>query len=78
LGPVLVKEYMKKRAALNKLPDFLPSPQKLAEGEKKVKVTILLAEESINFFKREAKKYGYPYQRMINKVIEQYTKHYSK
>jgi predicted DNA binding CopG/RHH family protein len=61
-----------------RIPDFLPSPHELAESEKKVKVTILLGLESINFFKQEAKKTGYPYQRMINKVIEQYTKHYLK
>lgn len=60
------------------VPDFLPSPRELAESEKKIKVTILLGLESVNFFKQEAKKTGYPYQRMINKVIEQYTKHYLK
>jgi predicted DNA binding CopG/RHH family protein len=61
-----------------RVPDFLPSPRELAESEKKIKVTILLGLESVNFFKQEAKKTGYPYQRMINKVIEQYTKHYLK
>jgi hypothetical protein len=32
------------------VPDFLPSPRELAESEKKIKVTILLGLESVNFF----------------------------
>lgn len=61
-----------------RVPNFLPSPEEIIAGEKKVKVTLLLGLESVNFFKQEAKKSGYPYQRMIYKVIEQYTKYYLK
>ena len=40
--------------------DFLPSPEELAFKEDTVKVTISLSRESIDFFKREARKHRTP------------------
>lgn len=37
------------------MPDFLPKPWELAAVEKKTKVTISLNEDSVAFFKRQAK-----------------------
>ena len=38
--------------------DFLPSPEELALKDETVKVTIALSKTSIEFFKKEAKKYN--------------------
>ena len=37
--------------------DFLPSPEELALKDETVKVTIALSKSSVDFFKKEAKKY---------------------
>ena len=55
--------------------DFLPPPGELALKEKTVRVTINLNEDSINFFKKEAKKLGVPYQKLIRKVVDLYAVH---
>lgn len=57
--------------------DFLPSPEKLVMKEKTVKVTLALTKQSIDFFKKEAKKHHTRYQTMIRKLLEQYTEHFS-
>jgi len=57
---------------LKVIDDFLPKPWELADMEKKVKVTITLNESSIKFFKRQAKKFGTPYQAMIRNLLQQY------
>ena len=56
--------------------DFLPPPGELALKEKTVRVTINLNEDSINFFKKEAKKLGVPYQKLIRKVVDLYAVHH--
>ncbi len=38
--------------------DFLPSPEELALKDETVKVTISLSKTSVDFFKKEAKKYN--------------------
>lgn len=38
-----------------RVPNFLPSPDKLVFKEDTVKVTIALSKDSVNFFKRQAK-----------------------
>jgi hypothetical protein len=38
-----------------RVPDFLPSPDKLVFKEDTVKVTITLSKDSVNLFKRQAK-----------------------
>lgn len=52
--------------------DFLPPPDKLAFREETVRVTITLNKASVEFFKREARKHGTPYQVMIRKLLDAY------
>ncbi len=57
---------------LKVMPDFLPSPERLAFREEMVKVTITLSKRSIDFFKSEANKHHTQYQRMIRRLIDAY------
>ena len=59
------------------VPDFLPPPEELAKA-KTVVVTIGLDAETIAFFKRQAKKRGAKYQKMIREVLSRYANHYQK
>ena len=56
--------------------DFLPPPEKLSLKKKNIKVTLTLSKESVEFFKKIAKKRRYPYQKMIRKVVDYYVSHY--
>ena len=53
--------------------DFLPAPEYLSFREEAVKVTIALSRRSVDFFKREARKHGTQYQRMIRRLLDSYT-----
>jgi len=53
--------------------DFLPSPKELALKEENVKVTISLSKSSVDFFKKEAKNHHTQYQRMIRRLLDEYT-----
>ena len=53
--------------------DFLPSPDELAFKEETVKVTIALSKASIDFFKDQAKKHDTQYQKMIRRLLDEYT-----
>jgi predicted DNA binding CopG/RHH family protein len=55
--------------------DFLPPPSKLVKREAMAKVTLELTQSSLEFFKRQAKQEGVPYQRMIRGLIDAYAKH---
>ncbi len=55
--------------------DFLPSPEELAFKDETVKVTIALSKTSVDFFKNEAKKYNTQYQKMIRRLLDEYTAH---
>lgn len=57
------------------LKDFLPSPRELALKDETVKVTISLSRTSIDFFKKEAKKHNTQYQKMIRRLLDEYTAH---
>ena len=57
------------------IPDFLPSPEELALKDETVKVTIALSKTSVDFFKKEAKKYNTQYQKMIRRLLDEYTAH---
>jgi predicted DNA binding CopG/RHH family protein len=52
--------------------DFLPAPGELVFKEDNIKVTLELSRRSIGRFKRYAKKKGFPYQRMLRSLIDQY------
>ena len=53
--------------------DFLPSPEELALKDETVKVTISLSKASVDFFKNEAKKHNTQYQKMIRRLLDEYT-----
>ncbi len=53
--------------------DFLPSPEELVLKDETVKVTISLSKASVEFFKKEAKKYNTQYQKMIRRLLDEYT-----
>jgi predicted DNA binding CopG/RHH family protein len=55
--------------------DFLPSPEELALKDETVKITIALSKASVDFFKNEAKKYNTQYQKMIRRLLDEYTAH---
>lgn len=55
--------------------DFLPSPEELALKDETVKVTISLSKASVEFFKKEAKKYNTQYQKMIRRLLDEYASH---
>ena len=77
------KKYMKKKIKYTDEPmgkvkvvaDFLPSPEELALKDETVKVTISLSKTSVDFFKKEAKKYNTQYQKMIRRLLDEYTAH---
>ena len=54
------------------VPDFLPSPKELALKDETVKVTNALSKTSVDFFKKEAKKYNTQYQKMIRRLLDEY------
>ena len=58
--------------------DFLPSPDELAFREETVKVTIALSKTSLDFFKQEAAKRQVSYQRMIRRLLDEYTLHHTR
>ena len=62
--------------ALRVVKDFLPPPEKLAFKEEGVKVTMTLSRSSVNFFKRAARKYHTPYQKMIRRLVDTYASRY--
>ena len=59
--------------AVRVVADFLPSPEELAFQEETVKVTIALSKASLDFFKQEAAKHQVSYQRMIRRLLDEYT-----
>ncbi len=56
--------------------DFLPSPEELALKDETVKVTITLSKRSVDFFKKEARKHNTQYQKMIRRLLDEYTTHH--
>jgi hypothetical protein len=55
--------------------DFLPSPEELALKDETVKVAISLSKTSVDFFKKEAKKYNTQHQKMIRRLLDEHTAH---
>lgn len=60
---------------VKRVADFLPSPEELALKEETVKITISLSKASVEFFKTEAKKHNTQYQKMIRRLLDEYTAH---
>lgn len=60
------------------VPDFLPTPDELVLKENKVRVTLDLTEESVEFFKKEASRHHTKYQQLIRTLLNKYAMHYKK
>ena len=58
--------------------DFLPSPAELAFNEEQIKVTIGLSKNSVDFFKKQAKKNHTQYQKMIRRLLDLYVAHHQR
>jgi predicted DNA binding CopG/RHH family protein len=56
--------------------DFLPPPDQLVPKKTTVRVTMEFTQESIEFFKREAKRHNASYQAMIRNLVDVYAKHH--
>ena len=56
--------------------DFLPPPEKLVFKRKNIKVTMALDVESVDFFKKQARRNKVPYQTMIRNLINTYVAKY--
>lgn len=77
------RKYMKEKIKYSDEPigkvrvitDFLPSPEQLALKDETVKVTLSLSKTSVDFFKKEAKKHNTQYQKMIRRLLDEYTAH---
>jgi hypothetical protein len=52
--------------------DFLPPPDQLVFKEPNTRVTINLRARDVEYFKREAKKHGTQYQKLIRSVLDLY------
>lgn len=60
---------------LTVIPNFLPPPDQLIfPGEEVVKVTISLRKDSVDYFKKQAKKNRTKYQKMIREVLHRYAR----
>ena len=64
------------RGPVRVIPDFLPSPEEIANSFKKQKVTILLDQRSVEFFKHQAKQAGAKYQQLMREVLRHYVSHH--
>ena len=62
---------------LKVIKDFLPSPEEIAFKEEPVKVTMVLSKSSVQFFKKTAKRYHTPYQKMIRTLLDTYVAQYA-
>jgi predicted DNA binding CopG/RHH family protein len=71
------KNIAKAMQGSERINDFLPSPEELVKKEETVKITISLSKESVEFFKKNSKKMGVPYQTMIKSLLDSYTSHYN-
>jgi len=61
---------------IERVEDFLPSPDQLILKEETTKVTLSLTKSSIEFFKEQATKNNTHYQAMIRSLIDKYTEFY--
>lgn len=57
--------------------DFMPPPEELFFREDPVKVTMILSKSSVQFFKKTAKKYHAPYQKIIRSLLDTYVARYA-
>jgi predicted DNA binding CopG/RHH family protein len=65
-------EYTDEPMEFTIIKDFLPPPDKLVFKESNTRVTINLKASNVAYFKREAKKHGTQYQKLIRNVLDHY------
>ena len=56
--------------------EFLPSPAEIARSMDKIKITITLTGDSIEYFKKQAEKHDIQYQRLIRSILDEYVVHH--
>lgn len=61
---------------LFRMADDLPSPQELAKSIKVARITIMMSQASIDYFKQQARQHHTKYQRMMREVLDQYVAHH--
>jgi predicted DNA binding CopG/RHH family protein len=54
--------------------DFLPSPDELAQAERRVKITISLSAESVEYFQGVADRHRVSYQKLIRRLLDEYVR----
>jgi len=59
-------------ADVERVLDFVPSPEESKVHEESVKVTITLSKKSVEFFKAEASKHNTRYLRIIRQLLDTY------
>ena len=57
---------------------MLPPPDQLVFREENERITINLSKFSMDFFRSKAAELNIPYQRMIKRVLDLYSKRYSE
>jgi predicted DNA binding CopG/RHH family protein len=62
---------------LRRVADHLPSPAELAGVATQTKITLALDQESLEFFRREARRHNTSYQRMIRNLVRAYARAHS-
>lgn len=64
---------------LTLVPDFLPSPEELADAAPQTKITLAVDTEAVEWFKSEAKRRrGASYQRMMRNLLSAYARAHRK
>lgn len=63
---------------LVRVPNFLPPPEEIARRMDKIKITITLTADSIDFFKKQAEKHDIQYQRLIRSILDEYVVHHMR
>ena len=53
---------------------ILPPPAELAKMVRTVRTTLTLTEETLDFFKIQAKEMGVPYNGLIRKALDEYVR----
>src|SRR3989338_7266847 len=57
---------------LKRIQDDLPSPGELARSIQSIRITIVLNKSSVDYFKKQARRYHTKYQRMMREVLDRY------
>ena len=67
----------KPQGRVTRVDDFLPPPDELFRENEKIKITIEIDGETLEFFRKHAAQSGGKYQRLIREVLKHYAQKYS-